>query len=503
VNWTGSRYVNDRCTLFQRESGILLDIPSLPGGYGIGEIGPHALKFLKILHDTGQKLWHIVSLRTLHHERLYTGTSYGGNTLLISFAWLRDDGLVDAEELLQFKESLEKVADHRETICDLRRQFLCNVAENFEKRASKALITDFLAFQKYHRLWLYKFSLFQSLKEEFGGTPWYTWPEHLRIFDRSAIEVAQKQLVEKIQKKNILQFLFMRYWKRLRDEANALGIRIILTVPVFVLHDSYEVWANQSLFFVNSEGKMTAVSGLPSGQGIHSEKLFQGPQYRWNRVKEEQYKFWVNRLRRELQIVDIALLENFHAMFQCCEFPVEVEGDPRCYGRWVPTGDQHLFAYVFEVLQTKNIIASDIHMSCPKMEYSMRCYELASAVVLPFCFSDKKGATQIFPQYYTQRHIAYTSNYFSDSLLKWLKPFDDHLPMTMYRELQCDADMDPHHVIRNILSNLCQGKAGAVMTPLQDILECECDSDAFLSWRFRWEQIDDAAKARLSQLSQR
>ncbi|MDR3317179.1 MAG: 4-alpha-glucanotransferase [Puniceicoccales bacterium] len=496
-----SPYIDDHCTLFQKESGVLLDIPSLPGEYGIGEIGPHALKFLKILHDTGQKLWHIFSLHTSHPQRLYTSTSYGWNTLLIPFSSLLEDQLVTQKELEQFTEQLATI-NTPEEIQDLRKQFLENVAKYFEKRASTNLIANFLAFQKYHHLWLNKFSLYQNLKEEFEGKEWYEWPDRLRSFDRLAIEVAQKQLIEKIQKKNVLQFLFMRYWERLRNEANCLGIRIILSVPIFVLHDSYEVWANQALFFVNDKGQMTATSGLLSISKMEQGKLFQGPQYHWNRVKAEQYKFWVNRLRRELQVVDIALLENFHSLFECYEFPAN--GEDRIHnGRLVPTGDQRLLGYVFEALQTKNIISSDLYASNIKMERAIRQYKLASTVALPFCFSKEKNVTQEFPKHYTQKHIAYTSHYFSDSLLKWLKNFNERLTPESRSELQRCFGTDLNRVNRNALLTLRDSKAGAVMTTLQDLLELECDRDTFLSWRFDWDQIDDIIKTRLLQLSQR
>ncbi|MDR2200552.1 MAG: 4-alpha-glucanotransferase [Puniceicoccales bacterium] len=504
MDWIGSRYVDNRCTLFQGESGVLLDIPSLPGIYGVGEIGPHALKFIKVLHDTGQKLWHVLSLHTFHPERLFTGTSYGWNTSLISFAWLRDDALISQEELSLFQECLPKTNGSIEAVYDLRNRFLSYVAENFDQRASPKLRGEFIAFQKYHHLWLNKFSLFQTLGEEFGGKAWYEWPDRLRSFDHLAIEAAQKQLAEKIHRKNVLQFLFLRYWERLHSEAQYLGIRIILSVPVFVLHNSYELWANQSLFFVDGEGRMTATSGFPPSKKMEHGKRFAGPQYRWNRIKAEAYKFWINRLRRELQVVDMVLLENFHALFECHEFPVEGGEEGMANGRLVPTGDQHLLECVFETLQTKNIIAGDFMMSNLKMERAIGHGEMANAVAMPFCFSKEKGATmQVLPKYYTRGHIAYTSNYFSDSLLRWLKRFTGPLTLEMRKELQRCFGTALNGVNRNALLTLRNSNAGAVMTTLQDLLEVECDGDTFLSWRFTWDQIDDVIKTRLLQFSQR
>jgi 4-alpha-glucanotransferase len=339
------------------------------------------------------------------------------------------------------------------------------------------------------------------LGEEFGGRAWYEWPDRLRSFDHLAIEAAQKQLVEKIHRKNVLQFLFLRYWERLHSEAQYLGIRIILSVPVFVPHNSYELWANQSLFFVDGEGKMTATSGFSPSKKMERGMRFPGPQYRWNRIKGDGYKFWINRLRRELQVVDLVSLENFHALFECHEFPVD--GEDVADGHLVPTGDQHLLECVFETLQTRNVIAADFAVSNLKMERAIRHYEMASAVAMPFCFSKERGNSQTFPKYYTRGHIAYTSNHFSDSLLQWLKRFTGPLTSEARRELQRCFGTALNGVNRNALGTLRDSDAGAVMTTLQDLLELECDGDTFLSWRFSWDQIDDVIKTRLLQFSQR
>jgi 4-alpha-glucanotransferase len=502
VDWNESRYVDDRCTLFQRESGILLDIPSLPGDCGIGEIGPHALKFLRLLKDTGQKLWHIVSLRTSDPERLFTGTSYGWNTALIAFNWLRDDGLVTDGECVQFKEELESVKDDRVAVIALRLQFLERVAKNFSTRAPSELLAAFVKFQKYNCLWLDKFSLFQALGEELKK-PWHRWPDRLRSFDRLSIEMAAKQLQEKIREKNILQFLFAHYWEKIRSEANYLGIRIILSVPVFVDHDSYEVWANQSLFFIDKDGAMTATGGIYPNRILPEGKLFHGPQYRWKRVKGEQYKFWVNRFRRELQNVNIVCLEHFHALFECYEFPTDNPETAFANGRLVPTDDRNLLDRVREILQTQNIIAGDIFASNLKMERAIRQLDMASVVAIPFCFSNEKAATQVFPKHFTRHHVAHSSNYFSDSLLQWLKIFSERLSPDSRSELQRCFGTDLNRVNRNGLRNLQNSGAGAVMTTLSDILELEQSRDEFLSWRFQWEQITDVVKTRLLQLSQR
>jgi 4-alpha-glucanotransferase len=502
VDWNESRYVSNRCTLFRRENGVLLDIPSLPGEYGIGEIGPHAIRFLRLLKDTGQKLWHIVSLRTLDPERLFTGTSYGWNTALISFEWLRDDGLVVPDELEQFKENLEFIKNDPTAVLQLRLHFLKQIAKNFPKKASPELLAAFLKFQKYNHLWLDKFSLFQTLKEEFER-PWYLWPDRLRSFDYRSIEMAIKQLQEKICEKNILQFLFARYWEKIRSEANYSGIRIILSVPVFVAHDSYEVWSNQSLFFIDGEGTMTATSGIQPNHILPNGKLFCGPQYRWQRVKAEQYKFWVNRFRRELQNVDIVCLEHFHALFECYEFPTDDPSTAFENGRLTSTDDRSLLDRIREILQTQNIMASDIFESNLKMERAIRQLDMASAAVLPFCFSKEKAATQTFPKNFMQHHVAYSSNYFSDSLLQWLKNFSERLSSDLRNELQSCFGTDLNRVNRNGLLYLRNSGAGAAMTTLPDILELEQGCDEFLSWRFEWEQITDVVKTRLLQLSQR
>jgi 4-alpha-glucanotransferase len=384
----------------------------------------------------------------------------------------------------------------------LRRQLLERVAKSFFRSASPELLAAFLNFQKHNHLWLNKFSLFQVLAEEFGN-PWYRWPGRLLAFDRLSIESAMKQLQEKICEKNILQFLFARYWEKIRSEANYSGVRIILSTPVFMAHDSYDVWVNQSLFFVDDSGAMTATGGIYPNHILPKGKLFCGPQYRWKRVKAEQYKFWVNRFRRELQNVDLVCLEHFHALFECYEFPTD---DPQTAfenGHLVPTDDRSLLDRIREILQTKNITASDIFESNSKMECAIHQLNMASAAIIPFCFPSEKVTIQAFPKNFMQHHIAYSSNYFSDSLLRWLKSFSERLSLDSRNELQRCFGTDLNRVNRNGLQHLRDSGAGAVMTTLPDVLELEQGCGDFFSWRFEWDQITDVVKTRLLQLSQR
>ncbi|MDR2372178.1 MAG: 4-alpha-glucanotransferase [Puniceicoccales bacterium] len=502
MDWNESRYIGSRCTLFQRESGVLLDIASLPSEYGIGEIGPHAIKFLRLLKDTGQKLWHVVSLRSSNPECLFASTSYGWNTALISFDWLYDDGLVTSSELGEFRGNLECFRYEYNFVLHLRLDFLKQVARNFTKRASPALLAAFLRFQKYNHLWLNKFSLFQTLEEEFGK-PWYCWPDRLRSFDQRSVEIAMKQLHEKILEKNILQFLFARYWEKIRSEANYSGVRVILSMPVSVAYGSYEVWANQSLFFVDGQGAMTAMIGLRPNRIFPNGKLFWGPQYRWQRIKAGQYKFWVDRFRRELQNVDIVCLEHFHTLFECYEIPADDHQTALENGRLVPTDDRALLDRIREVLRTQNIIASDMFESNLKMGRAIRQLDMPTAVAIPFCFSQEKAATQVFPKNFAGYHIAYSSNYFSDSLLYWLKNFSERLASDSRSELQRYFGTDLNRVNRNGLLHLRDSGAGAVMTTLPDLLESEEKYDGSFFYGFEWKQITNAVKTRLLQLSQR
>lgn len=496
VDWEDSRYIDDRCTIFNKESGVLLDIPSLPGSYGIGELGPHALKFIQLLQETGQQLWHIHSLRIPEDpETFFTGTSYGWNTALIAFAWLREDGLVTREQLEEFKKSIIGLEGNRSAILRLRFNFLEQVAKTFQAKASQELRAAYMRYRKFNRLWLDQFALFQVLKEELRD-PWYTWPEALRAADEVAIEHAQQQLRERIFEKGVLQFLFARYWERIWSAAHYAGIRIILSVPVYVAHDSYEVWKNQSLFFTDEEGNMTVTGGLLPCKLLPEGKLFKGPQYRWNRVKAEGYKFWVNRFRREFQNVDIVALEHFHSLFEADEF----SGDIAAH-RFVPTGDRGLFDAVYATLKVKNFIASDRFAVNDKMQRAIRQLELAGAVDVALSFSSDKLATQVFPKDYTCRHIAYTSNTGTATLLGWLKNFAEPLSAESRQELQRCFGTDLNRVNHNGRLHLSESQAGAVMTTLPDLLELE--EVKFSQWRFTWDQITDVVKTRLLQFSQR
>lgn len=452
MDWGGGRCIEDRCKLFHGEKGILLDIPSLPGSYGIGELGPHALKWIRFLSETGQRLWHILSLReTVDFERFFANTSYGWNTDLISFVWLRDEGLVAPERLEEFKQQIEKKS--RAEILQCRRVLLSEVANTFEARASAELLAAFMRFKKFNQRWLGRFALFRTLKDELQ-TPWYAWPEALRQGDPVSLEKTQKQLREPVLRHEILQFLLARHWERVRSAANYAGIRMILSVPVSVAHDSYEVWSNPDLFFVDHEGAIQAAPGLLPSKLLPEGKIFQAPQYRWSRTKADRYRFWINRFRRELQNIDLVNLEHFHMFFECDEFGVNDSGHRR-----VPTSDQELFLSVREALQTNNFIASDFFEQKLIEDRAIRQLELGSAVL---SLNDQKS-------HYSPRNIVYTSHYVTPS---------GSIPKSSEEFLR-------------------KTHAGALMTTLPDLLGLKLSPGELFSWRFEWLQITKEVQERL------
>ena len=485
----GALYIEDQCDLFHRESGVLLDIPSLPGAYGIGEFGPHAIKFIKLLRDTGQRLWHILSLReTIDANHTKANTSYGWNTDLISFAWLRDDHLITLQERDAFLESMQSSESPQNSL-ELRRKFLKEVARHFLDRASSELLAEFMRFKKYNRLWLEKFSLFCSLKDELQ-LPWYSWPDKLRYHDKEAIDQAKIQLKESILNHEVLQFLASRDWKRIRSAANYDDVRIILSMPVHVAYDSYEVWSRQDLFFIGDQGEMTVSAGT-YGCNFHC------PAYRWSRVKSEQYRFWVNRFRRELQNVDIVSIEHFGMLFEAEEF-AETENH-----RSIPTSDRGLIDHVREILNSNNLIASEHYFCNNKTDREIKALNIGNAVALPSSFSKNKAISQVFPKDYSARSIAYTSDFMSPTLLSWIKSFRERITAGARGELQRCFGTDLSQVCRNALNYLARSNAGAVMTTLPDLLEIEMNSDYFFNWRFGWDQINDQVKTRLLQFANR
>ena len=335
-----------------RKSGILLHPTSLPGRWGIGDLGDAAYTFVDFLAATGQQLWQVMPLGpTGYGDSPYQGFSaFAGNPLLISLDRLLAQGLLASDDLAGAPQFSDQSVDYGAVIpfkqAALRRSF-----EHFKHAASQAQRDAFAAFRTEQRAWLADYALFAALKDAHGGASWNGWEPSIARREAPAVGEWGSRLSAETERHAYMQWLFFEQWRELKAYANVRGIQIIGDIPIFVAYDSADVWANRAIFELDDAGAPTVVAGVPPDYFSATGQLWGNPLYRWDVLKEAGYAWWIERFRTTLTLVDIARIDHFRGFAAYWEVPASES--TAVNGRWVPAPGRQLFDAVRAALEMR------------------------------------------------------------------------------------------------------------------------------------------------------
>jgi 4-alpha-glucanotransferase len=307
---------------FPRCSGILLHPTSLPGGYGIGDLGPEASRFVDFLVAARQSLWQTLPLGpTGYGDSPYQCLSaFAGNPLLISPDLLVADRLLTPEEVRDVPPfPAEQVAFG--AVIPFKRALLARAAQRLALGTHGALTEAFATFRARHAAWLDDFALFMALKEAHQGAAWHTWEPDIARRTPEALARWRQRLVEAVSCQQALQFLFFRQWLALKHAANARGVRMVGDVPIFVAYDSSDVWAHPELFLLDDHGVPTVVAGVPPDAFSASGQRWGNPLYRWDVLARQGFAWWIERLRAQLALSDLVRIDHFIGFTRCWAIP--------------------------------------------------------------------------------------------------------------------------------------------------------------------------------------
>ena len=290
---------------FERASGILLHPTSLPGPYGIGDLGPGAHRWLEFLATCGCKYWQMLPLGpTGYGDSPYQCFSaFAGNPYLISPDALAQDDLLSAQDLEDLPDFPGSQVDFGGVI-PWKLSLLDRAFVNFERSTAPALRRGYTAFREKHADWLEDFALFMALKEAHGGASWTSWEPPLRERHPDALSQARRELEEPIRRQLFRQFAFFSQWEDLHAHASRLGIQIIGDIPIFIAHDSSDVWSHPDLFFLDKNGHPSVVAGVPPDYFSPTGQRWGNPLYRWRVHKADGYRWWLKRTRAILEMVE-------------------------------------------------------------------------------------------------------------------------------------------------------------------------------------------------------
>lgn len=500
---------------FPRQAGILLHPTSLPGRYGIGEIGPEAHRWLAHLNGMSQKLWQVLPMGpTGYADSPYqTLSTFAGNSMLISFDSLREDSLLREEDLQDFPAFPEEHVEYGPVLL-ARSKILHKVAQSFGRRASPTFKADWMQFCEEESKWLEDYTLFAALKKEHGGGPWIHWPEPLRLREPTALTAARKKHSAEIKHSKILQFLFFHQWHSLREDARKRGISLIGDIPIFVAHDSADVWCHPELFFLDPNGSPTVIAGVPPDYFSATGQRWGNPLYQWDIHEKDGFSWWIDRLRCTFRLYDIVRIDHFRGFESYWEIPAQEL--TAIHGRWVKGPGRKLFDAAHRALGPLPILAEDLGVITPEVDALRDELGFPGMRILQFAFGDGPQPESFRPESYPSNCAVYTGTHDNDTTVGWYRsePGKDSTR-------NADQISREQHNVRRYLSSdgsqihwdliglALRSHANTAIYPLQDVLGLGSTARMNIpgreqgnwSWRFQWEQLSPDIEQRLHRMT--
>ena len=500
---------------FKRSSGILLHPTSLPGRFGIGDLGPEAYRFIDWLAAAGQSFWQIMPLGpTGYGDSPYSSFSaFAGNTNLISPEKLVESGLLAEQEVEPPADLPEGRVDYGRVI-EYKRGLLERAFQNFKTkvREDEALRRDYEGFLGFASRWLEDYVLFAALKDEHKGEPWNTWAPGLARREMAALDGARLAFSEPVQAHKFFQYVFFEQWLKLKRYANERGVRVVGDMPIFVAHNSADVWAGPSLFNLKEDGSPRVVAGVPPDAFSETGQLWGNPIYDWGRMREDGFAWWVDRMRETLKIVDVVRVDHFRGFAAYWEVPAEHE--TALHGRWVEGPGEALFDAVTAELGRVPMIVEDLGEITPDVIELREHLGFPGMKVLQFAFGDDAeavptGRNPYLPHNYEPDFVVYTGTHDNDTTAGWFASLGAAERAAVLRYLGKDRGIDDRDALWDLIRLAFASVAHWAIVPLQDVLGLGSEArmnvpgraEGNWAWRYAEGALTRGHTARLAELT--
>lgn len=489
-----------------RASGILLHPTSLPGPHGSGDLGPAAYHFVDWLVSARQSLWQILPLGGIGpgNSPYMSSSAFAGNVLLIDLNELQQRGWlqpVDLEPHPDFHEQQLRFA----AVYPWRIDRLHKAAQTFSASASSADRADFDAFCTQQTSWLQDYALFMSLAESLGWKDWCEWDAGLARRDPAALQQAAATHARSIQFWKFCQWCFFRQWKRLRTYANERGVRIVGDIPIFIAYMSAEAWSRQELFELDANGRAYVVAGVPPDFFSTEGQRWGNPLYRWSAHAAEGYAWWIERVRRIFDLVDIVRIDHFRGFAGYWEIPAEEATAVK--GRWLPGPGAALFRAIAKTLGDLPIIAEDLGVITPDVIALRDEFGFPGMRILQFAFGEGQhddNVNPFLPHNYSTNTVAYTGTHDNDTTVGWWAEISGAMRQNVKDYLGIDGSEIHWALIRAVSASV----ADTAIFPMQDVLGLDGkhrmnlpgQRSGYWEWRFAWSQVHPMHSERLRHL---
>ncbi|MDQ7053822.1 MAG: 4-alpha-glucanotransferase [candidate division KSB1 bacterium] len=497
-----------------REAGILLHPTSLPGIYGIGELGSQADTFIDFLAESGIRLWQILPLGPTGYGNspYQTLSAFAGNPFLISIEYLIRDRLLPEQVLQQLPDFPAKRVDYGRLI-PFKTRLLQQAFHNFQQGSFPELKAEFEEFCHHYQYWLDDYALYRAIKDQQGGGAWTDWPAELVRREPHALQARRSELAQQIEAIRFEQFLFYRQWRAIRRRAAERNIKIIGDIPIFLAHDSADVWAHQDYFYLDENGQPLVVAGVPPDYFSETGQRWGNPLYRWDVMAAQHYSWWIQRFRAIFDLVDIVRIDHFRGFEAYWEVPAEEE--TAIHGRWVKGPGAHFFEVLQQEIGNLPIIAEDLGVITEEVIALRDQFEFPGMRVLQFAFADGEDARFFLPHNYPRNCVVYTGTHDNDTCVGWFQGNDLNSSTRTQEEIEAERarakkymNTDGREIHWDFIRLAFGSVANTAIVPLQDVLGLGSEArmnlpgrpDGNWEWRFRTEALTREIRHRLREL---
>lgn len=449
---------------FKHKSGVLMHVSSLPGPYGIGDLGPQAHAFVDFLAAGRIGWWQTLPLGpTGYGDSPYQSySSFAANPNLISPDFMADDGLIDDEHLRTAPEfPVDKVGFN--AVIEWKRGLF--QAAFMRLKNNPELSKEFEAFRTAQAEWLEDFSLFMTLKAQNEQQAWRHWPTPWRDRQPAAIEAAKREYASTQAYYAFQQFLFFRQWDRLRAHMSAKNVAVIGDLPIYVAHDSADVWCRRELFELDEQGEPIRVAGVPPDMFTATGQLWGNPLYRWDLHKKQGFSWWLSRLGGVLRVVDALRLDHFRGF---ADYYTVMAGETTAInGTWELGPGAAFFDAVQRELGDLPLIAEDLGGDYVPHVIALRDqFHLPGMKVFQFGFDN--GLDHAFlPHNYPPNCVGYPGTHDNETFMGWYESATEREQKFCVKYIKSNGS----DIAWKMLHSLWASKATLVVAPLQDFLE--------------------------------
>ena len=494
---------------FPRQAGLLMHPTSLPSPYGIGDLGKEAYNFIDFLYSSKQKIWQMLPLNPVGYGNspYQCLSAFAGNHLLISLSELVREGLLTEKMIQDYpvfdqdRVEFDKVKEYKEKL--LRMAFM-----KFKKGSTSHVYKKFVID---HSFWLTDYSLFMALKKNFSEKPWHLWPREVAVREKKTIEKYRLLLAEEIAYHKFLQFIFANQWQGVKQYAGQYNIKIVGDIPIFVAHDSSDVWSHQQLFDLSEDGSPQTVAGVPPDYFCETGQLWGNPHYRWEEMAKDDYSWWSQRLQVLLTLVDFVRVDHFRGFEAFWQIPGKAE--TAVDGCWVKGPGPQFFSVLEKHFGSLPFIVEDLGVITPEVDDLKHEFHFPGIKVLQFAFEyDERRRHILF--HCEKNSVLYTGTHDNDTTQGWYEKmltnepeFAKSIRAFVQRQLGI-KEVEAKEMCWKLVELTYQSHANTLIIPVQDILCLGSEGRMNLpgtvgsnwEWRCRQELFTSQLSAKLANL---